>query len=88
MNMFNDRLLKICIKKNNRLCLGLDLDNRKLKVNTLSYFEGFIKDIIDTTIDLCPVYKINFAFYERLGKKGYDILNEITKWEVSMKYVP
>ena len=80
MNMFNDRLLKMCIKKNNRLCLGLDLDNRKLKVNTLSYFEGFIKDIIDTTIDLCPVYKINFAFYERLGKKGYDILNEITKY--------
>ena len=78
--MFNDRLSKICRKKNNRLCLGLDLDNRKLKVNTLSYFEGFIKDIIDTTIDLCPIYKINFAFYERLGNKGYHILNEITKY--------
>ena len=79
MNMFNNRLLKICIKKNNRLCLGLDLDNRKLKINTLSYFKGFIKDIIDTTIDLCPVYKINFAFYERLGEKGNHILSEITK---------
>jgi len=79
MNIFNHRLLKCCMEKNNRLCLGLDLDNRKLKVNTLSYFEGFVKDIIDTTIDLCPVYKINFAFYERLGKAGYNILSEITK---------
>ena len=79
MNMFNDRLLQICLEKNNRLCLGLDLDNRKLKIDTLSYFEGFIKEIIDTTIDLCPVYKINFAFYERLGEKGFHILNEITK---------
>ena len=77
--MFNNRLSKICVEKNNRLCLGLDLDNRKLKINTLSYFEGFIKDIIDTTIDLCPVYKINFAFYERLGEKGYNILSEITR---------
>ena len=78
MNMFNNRLSKICTEKNNRLCLGLDLDNRKLQVNTLSYFEGFVKDIIDTTIDLCPIYKINFAFYERLGKNGYHILSEIT----------
>ena len=38
MNMFNDRLSKICTEKNNRLCLGLDLDNRKLKVNT--FIEG------------------------------------------------
>ena len=80
MDTFNNRLLKTCIEKNNRLCLGLDLDNRKLKVDTLSYFEGFIKDIIDTTIDLCPIYKINFAFYERLGKKGYHILDEITQY--------
>ena len=80
MDSFNNRLLKTCIEKNNRLCLGLDLDNRKLKVDTLSYFEGFIKDIIDTTIDLCPIYKINFAFYERLGKKGYHILDEITQY--------
>ena len=77
--MFNNRLSKICVEKNNRLCLGLDLDNRKLKINTLSYFKGFIKEIIDTTIDLCPVYKINFAFYERLGEKGYNILSEITR---------
>ena len=79
MDTFNERLLKICLEKNNRLCLGLDLDNRTLKIKTLSYFEGFIKDIISSTIDLCPVYKINFAFYERLGSKGFDILAKITQ---------
>ena len=34
----------------------------------------FIFDIIDSTIDLCPIYKINFSFYERYGAEGYKIV--------------
>ena len=77
---FNKYLYEMCSKKNNRLCIGLDLDNRKLKINTISYMNGFIKELIESTIDLCPVYKINLAFYERLGKEGYDILSKIPEY--------
>jgi len=80
MITFNKHLSKICNEKNNRLCIGLDIDNRKLKINTISYMDGFIKEIIEATIDLCPIYKINLAFYERLGKKGYDILCKIPEY--------
>ena len=80
MKTFNQNLFDVCKNKNNRLCIGLDLDNRKLKDNSLSYMESFIKDIIDATIDICPVYKINFAFYERLGSKGFDILYKINEY--------
>ena len=80
MVTFNKQLSKICESKNNRLCIGLDIDNRKLPNNTISYMDGFIKDIIESTIDLCPVYKINLAFYERLGKDGYNILSKIPEY--------
>tara|TARA_Y100001970_G_scaffold47257_1_gene59678 strand:- start:42471 stop:43262 length:792 start_codon:yes stop_codon:yes gene_type:complete len=80
MMTFNKYLYEMCSKKNNRLCIGLDLDNRKLKINTISYMNGFIKELIESTIDLCPVYKINLAFYERLGKEGYDILSKIPEY--------
>ena len=80
MIAFNKKLSEICKSKNNRLCIGLDIDNRKLVNDSISYMDGFIKDIIESTIDLCPIYKINLAFYERLGKAGYDILCKIPEY--------
>ena len=77
---FNKHLSNVCIQKNNRLCIGLDLDNRKLQNTSISYMNGFIKDIIDATIDICPVYKVNLAFYERLGKNGFDLLSMIPEY--------
>ena len=77
MNSFNEILKKYCIEKNNRLCIGLDIDNRKLDNSSLDYMQKFINDIINHTIDLCPVYKINLAFYERLGHQGIKILSSI-----------
>ena len=79
MNNFNQKIKKACIEKNNRLCLGLDVDNKDLKNSSLQYMQDFIFDIIDTTIDLCPIYKINFSFYERHGSEGYKILENISK---------
>ena len=80
MLSFNQKLINNCKEKNNRLCIGLDIDKEKLRIKTISYMQSFIKDIIDATISKCPVYKINFAFYERLGEKGYQILSQITKY--------
>ena len=77
---FNDNLRNECIKKNNRLCIGLDVDNNDLKNTSLSFMKDYIKDIIDSTIDLCPVYKINFAFYEKHGSKGFEILEDLAKF--------
>ena len=77
---FNEKLKLKCLEKNNRLCLGLDINNTTLKNNSLDYMNSYIKDIIDATIDLCPVYKINFSFYERYGSKGYEILEKITEY--------
>ena len=79
MENFNKKIQKVCKIKNNRLCLGLDIDNSKLKNNSLDYMQSFIFDIIDATIDLCPIYKINFAFYEKHGSKGYNLLEKISE---------
>jgi len=76
---FNNRLLERCNQSNNRLCIGLDIDPDKLpsQISNLSSVEAFTKDIIDSTIDFCPVYKPNFAFYERFGSKGFALLENI-----------
>ena len=78
-NSFNNRLLEKCNQTNNRLCIGLDIDPDKLPahVSDLSSVEDFTKEIIDSTIDFCPVYKPNFAFYERFGSKGFALLENI-----------
>ena len=46
MHNFNDKLKEICLAKNNRLCIGLDVDNTKLKDDSLSYMKNYIIDII------------------------------------------
>ena len=68
MITFNKQLSKVCDKKNNRLCIGLDVDNRKLEINTISYMDGFIKELIEATIDLCPVYKT--SIYNHLTQQA------------------
>jgi len=80
---FNKRLQKICKEKNNRLCIGLDIDPNHFphfRNKTIEAMEAFAKDVIDRTIDFCPVYKPNFAFYERYGSKGYALLERIVNF--------
>ena len=80
MDSFNTKLSNHCISKNNRLCIGLDIDIDKLKIKSISFMSKYIKDIIDATIKDCPIYKINFAFYEKLGSEGFSILENIPKY--------
>ena len=77
MQSFNKNIIQFCKEKNNRLCIGLDVDNNKLSNSSIDYMRDFIFDIIDSTIYHCPIYKINFAFYEKHGSKGYEILEKI-----------
>ena len=79
-NNYYKRLSDICNAKNSHLCIGLDFDLDKMinpKVNDLDSLESFIKDIIDSTIDICSVYKPNFAFYEKYGPTGMRLLQNI-----------
>ena len=81
MNLqFNQRLETACREKNNSLCIGLDIDPdkfRKGRDTSLQGMETFGKEVIDGTIDFCPVYKPNFAFFERFGSMGYALLERL-----------
>ena len=82
-NNYYNRLRKICITKHSRLCIGLDFDLEKMKNNTikdLASLESFIKDVVDSTIDLCSVFKPNFAFYEKYGPSGMKLLENIVSY--------
>ena len=76
---FNQQLLDKCNETNNRLCIGLDIDPDKLPnhISDFKSIEIFIKEIIDSTVDFCPVYKPNLAFYERFGSKGFALLENV-----------
>jgi orotidine-5'-phosphate decarboxylase len=71
--------------KRSYLCVGLDTDKDKIPKHLLScpdpVFE-FNKAIIDATRDLCVAYKINTAFYEARGLKGW------TEMERTVNYIP
>ncbi len=76
---FNSRLLSIQKKSNSLLCVGLDTDIKKIPAYLRTKKNGIIefnKRIIETTSDLVCAYKINFAFYEALGKEGWAIIEK------------
>src|SRR6266513_2849125 len=66
-------------QKQSFLCIGLDTDPEKIPRHLLPYpdpvFE-FNKQIIDATHDLCVAYKINTAFYEANGVKGWESMKK------------
>jgi orotidine-5'-phosphate decarboxylase len=71
--------------KKSYLCVGLDSDITKIPQHLLKHedpvFE-FNKAIIDATKDLCVSYKINTAFYEANGLKGWQSM------EKTLNYIP
>jgi orotidine-5'-phosphate decarboxylase len=71
--------------KKNYLCIGLDTDVKKIPAHIQSQPDAvlqFNKAIIDATKEYCIGYKINTAFYEVLGAKGWQILEE------TVSYIP
>jgi orotidine-5'-phosphate decarboxylase len=72
-------------EKGSYLCVGLDTDLGKIPRHLLSgpdpIFE-FNKQIIDATLEHCIAYKINTAFYESSGSKGWDSM------ERTVDYIP
>jgi orotidine-5'-phosphate decarboxylase len=65
--------------KKSFLCVGLDPDLQKIPDHLRSRPNGIVefnKQIIDATKDYCVSYKINTAFYEALGARGWDAIEE------------
>lgn len=73
------------VNRKNFLCIGLDTELNRIpkhlqqQPNAVLHFN---KAIIDATKDYCVSYKINTAFYEAMGSKGWDILED------TLHYIP
>jgi orotidine-5'-phosphate decarboxylase len=77
--MTRTQLVEQIFKKRSYLCVGLDTDITKIPKHLLSEADpvfAFNKAIIDATKDLCVSYKINTAFYEALGVKGWEAMEK------------
>jgi len=83
---FKQKFLAISTKNNSLLCAGLDSDEEKIPRFLVESMKNpslaFNKSIIDATKDLICAYKLNMAFYEVLGKTGFDVL------EQTIRYIP
>lgn len=84
--MMNRHTLVQQIKeKGTYLCVGLDTDISKIPLHLQQQPKAVIafnKAIIDATKDYCVSYKINTAFYESMGVKGWEAMEE------TVAYIP
>lgn len=66
-------------QKGTFLCVGLDTDIKKIPSILLAEKDpvlAFNKAIIDATKEYCVSYKINTAFYEAMGKSGWETMEK------------
>lgn len=83
--MNRQQLIEQINEKKSFLCVGLDTDITKIPKHLQSHPDAvfeFNKAIIDATKDHCVSYKINTAFYEVNGIKGWESM------EKTLHYIP
>ncbi len=83
--MNRQELVQLIRDRRSYLCIGLDTDIYKIPKHLLSHPDpmfAFNKAIIDATKDLCVSYKINTAFYECQGIRGWESLQR------TVEYIP
>src|SRR6478672_13820854 len=84
--MTRKKLTEEIFKKGSYLCVGLDTDPEKipphLHSSKNSVVVEFNKNIIDATKQWCVAYKINTAFYEARGARGWEEMEE------TVDYIP
>ena len=83
--MHRNILIQQIKKKQSYLCVWLDTDFTKIPKHLQQNKSGIVdfnKAIIDATKDYCVSYKINTAFYEVLGSKGWEAMEE------TVNYIP
>ncbi len=83
--MTRQQLTEQIFLKGNYLCIGLDTDPAKLPPHLQQHPDAvfeFNRQIIDATKDHCVGYKINTAFYEAYGTRGWGAM------ERTVAYIP
>jgi orotidine-5'-phosphate decarboxylase len=83
--MNRKELIEQIRQKGSYLCVGLDTDLSKIPTHLKGNPNGMVefnKAIIDATLEHCVSYKINTAFYEAMGVKGWNAMEE------TVAYIP
>ena len=83
--MTRQQLIEQIFSKRTYLCVGLDTDISKIPKHLQSHPDAifeFNRQIIDATKNYCVSYKINTAFYEAEGVRGWQAL------EKTVSYIP
>jgi orotidine-5'-phosphate decarboxylase len=83
--MNSNTIIENIRSKKSYLCVGLDTDVGRLPAHLPKTKEGIVtfnKAIIDATAEHCVSYKMNTAFYEALGSKGWEAMEE------TVAYIP
>ena len=81
--MTRHQLNETIAQKKSMLCVGLDSDLTLIPTHLRERPNGIVefnKQIIDATLDHCVAYKVNTAFYEALGARGWDALEETCEY--------
>ena len=81
--MTRTELVEQIKSKQSFLCVGLDTDIEKIPAHLQARPNGvveFNKQIIDATKNYCVSYKINTAFYEAMGARGWDAMEETCEY--------
>src|SRR5687767_320742 len=83
--MTRQQIVRQIFTKGSYLVVGLDTDPEKIPAPLKGKKDSmllFNKAIIDAKKDFCVGYKINTAFYEAHGRKGWEVMEE------TVNYIP
>jgi len=79
---FSERVKKITTTENKLLCIGLDPDLTKLPEIVKSDpnpLLSFCSEIIESTKAFAAAFKLNFAFFEAEGSRGWQALEKLVE---------
>ncbi|MEE2877129.1 MAG: orotidine-5'-phosphate decarboxylase [Candidatus Neomarinimicrobiota bacterium] len=79
MKSFSERLLQATVDFDSILCVGLDIDADRIDPESppsLDEMKSFTKSVIEATLDHVCAFKLNLAFFESYGSKGFAWLEE------------
>lgn len=80
---FNQKLTTANLARRTFLCVGLDIDMRRLPRSVTNDREGaeqFLRAIIDSTAQHVAAFKPNLAFYLAMGEWGLELLSKLREW--------
>jgi orotidine-5'-phosphate decarboxylase len=81
--MERSKLIALIRQRGSFLCIGLDSDKTRIPQTLLHEDDpvfSFNKAIIDATRNLCVAYKINTAFYEADGVRGWQSMERTVNY--------